>query len=79
MVIVGDNGAGFPPEKAEALLRSNEEPPAIAKGSHGIGMYNVLRRLRLYYGRQDVMEITPRESGGTEIRLLLWKRAVDSC
>lgn len=72
--IVGDNGAGFPPEKAKALLSSDDTPPDISKGSHGIGMFNVLRRLRLYYGRRDVMEIVPSEDGqGTEIRLLLPK------
>lgn len=74
IVAVSDNGAGFDPQKAHILLSSDGEDIREEGSTHGIGMFNVLRRLRLYCGRRDVMEIGTMENGtGTEIRLLLPK------
>lgn len=74
IVSVSDNGAGFDAHEAEAIL--SDEDVRKESDTHGIGMVNVLRRLRLYYGRKDVLEIGTMEDGqGTEIRLLLPKEA----
>ncbi|MFD0710426.1 sensor histidine kinase [Paenibacillus sp. GCM10027626] len=78
IVEISDTGPGIAPETVAALLHDQEEPqeskPRPYKGhSTGIGIANVIRRLRLFYSRQDVIEIAQRRSGGTCIRLLLPK------
>lgn len=69
-VRIADNGCGMP----EALIRSLLEDPVQPErqGSRrGLGVRNVLGRLRNYYGRDDVMEIRSKEGQGTEVILLL--------
>lgn len=62
-------------EKLTAFIKG-EEVGSISHGqtrghSTGIGMYNVIRRLQLFYGMQDVIEIESAAGKGTTIRLLL--------
>lgn len=57
VVSVGDNGFGFPKDKAYELLNNTEQILQSPKDNHGIGMANVISRLRLYYDRRDVMKI----------------------
>lgn len=75
IVSVADNGDGFPEGKAEVLLQRSERGLVAGDGRRrGIGMVNVIRRLRLYYDRDDVMEIESEpERRGTEIRILIPK------
>lgn len=68
-VTVADNGKGITQEKIEALLadhEGDEEPhlKPVAGHTTGIGIDNVLKRLRLFFGRSDVMDIR-REEGET--------------
>ena len=65
---VSDNGSGVPPEIREQLLKQerpalnkNEEP---ATSEHGIGLYNVISRLRLFYSDTSVFDILQNEGGG---------------
>lgn len=69
MVDVRDNGGGIPPEKLLTL----EEKLKISDTSSGksIGLTNVHKRIRLYYGEEYGMSIQSRQGVGTTIRLRL--------
>ncbi len=58
-----DNGAGMPNATREALLRL--ETPTEGKRSTGLGTRNVFRRLQLFYGREDLVEIYSEPGKGT--------------
>lgn len=62
LIRVRDNGQGIAPERLNALISGD----ATAQGNgHGIGLDNVLRRMRLLYGEdRAVLESAP-ESGTT--------------
>lgn len=72
-VQIVDNGAGMEVEKVQQIL--NELPVHSDEDgqSTGIGLSNVIRRLRLMYGREDVIEITSELGKGTSITLFLPK------
>ena len=65
---VSDNGSGVPPEIREQLLK--QERPTLDKteepatSEHGIGLYNVISRLRLFYSDTSVFDILQNEGGG---------------
>ncbi len=70
-VTVSDNGVGMSQETIDRLLREDAEetvPMRRAQKGHttGIGVDNVLKRLRLFFGRTDVMRI---ECSGGETRV----------
>lgn len=65
LVSVADNGIGMKEEDVEEMLKKKEE-------GH-IGLYNVIRRLQLYYGREDVYEIESAPGAGTKVTLFLYK------
>ena len=65
LVSVSDNGIGMSPEEVNNLLHNKEE-------GH-IGLYNVMRRLQLYYGREDVCHIESTKGEGTTVTLFLYK------
>jgi sensor histidine kinase YesM len=65
LVSVSDNGIGMSPEEVNNLLHNKEE-------GH-IGLYNVIRRLQLYYGREDVCHIESTKGEGTTVTLFLYK------
>lgn len=68
VISVKDNGSGMSQETIRALLDGLEQTHT---GS-GIGFRNVLMRLRLFYGRNDVLEVFSDGEGlGTEIRVYL--------
>lgn len=69
-VVLEDDGPGIPPDKIRQLLDENEYPEVETR-STGIGFSNVVRRLRLYYGRTDVVHIETPEEGGTRVTLFL--------
>jgi len=67
---VEDSGEGMAPELAKRIVEEQtlEEPAAIGH-STGIGFSNVVRRLRLFTGRDDVIEIVSVVPHGTKISL----------
>ncbi len=71
VVSVRDNGVGMAQEVIDHLL--NEEQEEIHESREGgIGMHNVIARLRMYYDKKDIMEITSTgENMGTEVTLYL--------
>ena len=70
---VRDNGTGFDPALAEEILRGAQvsEPladnRAEARGERGIGIANVIERLRLFFGTDDVCRIHTGPDAGTSI------------
>ena len=66
-ISVKDNGAGMTQEDIGKVLGGEWRTRENAKDSHGVGMDNVIARLRLYLGREDVMEIhSEGKNRGTE-------------
>ncbi len=85
-VLIRDNGRGMSADKIEKILAvtPNDEARAISLSSPadqpkpnrplgaGIALTNVINRLRLYYHRQDVIDIfSGQDLPGTTIRLLI--------
>jgi len=73
-VVLEDDGPGMPQEIINRLLEGRES--AMADGrtesrSTGIGLANVVRRLRLYYGKDDVIRIEASPGSGTRVTLRL--------
>ena len=72
-ITVADNGVGIESEIAKKILRGESAHSNSGRDSAGIGMDNVINRLRRYYNMEHVMDIRRRESGGTEVILYLQK------
>lgn len=68
---VSDNGVGMPKEKIDELLAVKEIITPTA-GERGIGLVNVINRLRLYYGRNDCISIMS-DGEGTIVRIQIPK------
>jgi sensor histidine kinase YesM len=75
VVEIADNGAGMEEETRRRLLESGPEPEAplsvIPGHSTGLGVRNVFKRLRLFYGQDDLVEIESAPGRGTTVRLKL--------
>ncbi len=74
---IQDNGTGIEPETAERIMRG-ERAHGEGSISTGIGMDNVISRLRRYYDREHVLDIRRRETGGTEIILYITREKGDA-
>ncbi|MDT8978580.1 histidine kinase [Paenibacillus sp. chi10] len=68
-ISIADNGSGMTEETRSALLRMGAEPADSRSGgqSTGLGTYNVFRRLELYYGRTDLVDIQSEPGEGTTV------------
>lgn len=75
-VEIADDGPGMPELKVRQIL---EEHQVEAEGhSTGIGFSNVVRRLRLFYGMDDVIEIASGPKGTTVVLHIPKTRRFDS-
>jgi sensor histidine kinase YesM len=80
---VSDNGIGIAPERLERILAVTEAIAGgatagdalagdeIAKKSNGIGLVNVLSRMRLHFGDPDIVRIESQPGSGTRIAFRL--------
>ena len=69
---VRDNGRGMTEQQMNAILSGNA--PVRRKGdeTNGVGLSNVINRMRLFYNSEDVFDITsPGEDRGTEVLLYI--------
>lgn len=73
-ITIEDNGGGMPEGTVQRLLegREHSEPEGH---STGIGIANVVRRLRLFYGRDDIIQIRSVIGEGTAVTLTLPRSA----
>lgn len=65
IIEIEDSGQGMSREKMEQLLKGNIVP--IEGHSTGIGFQNVVKRLHLFYGIEDLVTIDSREGRGTKV------------
>lgn len=71
-VSVRDNGIGISPEQTQSILNNDLNGNGLQEHTTGVGLRNVIGRLRLFYNRDDVMEITSTGSGmGTEVAVFI--------
>jgi sensor histidine kinase YesM len=72
-VAISDNGIGMSKEIRESLLHFESEPLAEQeKGqSTGLGTRNVFKRLELFYGKKDLVDIHSEPGRGTTILIRL--------
>lgn len=76
-VSVRDNGKGMTKEQIDGIFNTVEKDRK-RKETKGIGLDNVISRLRLYYNRNDVMEITSLgENMGTEVAVFIPTEDID--
>ncbi len=54
---VWDNGTGMEEEKISQILKGELKEVDLKSNSNGIGLGNVIERLKLYTGREDVLDI----------------------
>ena len=56
-ISIKDNGKGVSPEDIEKILNGNWNRKENQYDNNGIGMDNVIKRLKLFAGEEDVMDI----------------------
>lgn len=69
LVEVRDDGAGIDPETAAKIMDGTYQKDYTR--SSGVGLKNIVQRVRLYYGPQYGLRIEPMPQGGTLARLNL--------
>jgi sensor histidine kinase YesM len=76
-LVVRDNGVGIPQDKMKQVLAQDSLEIQVSEGhtsqsdSSGIGLVNIRKRLRLFYGRDDILTIISRPGEGTQVELKL--------
>lgn len=71
-ISIRDNGIGMSEELIEKVMNSKLKEKDISKDSNGVGLDNVINRLRLFYSYQDVLEITSvGKDMGTEVAIYI--------
>ena len=72
-ISIWDNGAGMEPERIEQVLsgRAGEAEP-VSGSSNGVGLKNVMERLKLYFqGRARLQIFSEGEGTGTEVLITI--------
>ncbi len=82
MIRIRDNGVGINEQERRRLLseKDEEDPNILSKGhSTGIGLRNVISRLRLFYGVQNALQIDSKPNEGTTIQLAIPMKEGPAC
>jgi sensor histidine kinase YesM len=72
-VEIEDDGIGIPADKVKQIMEEDTALTNEQGHSTGIGFSNVVRRLRLFYGREDVIHIISAPDLGTKVLIKLPK------
>lgn len=64
-ISIKDNGIGMDCEEISSLLSG------VKNKSTGLGVFNVIKRLELYYNRNDLFKIISKKGDGTEITICI--------
>lgn len=76
-ISIRDNGIGMSQEKIDKIMSGQLKKDDISKNSNGVGLDNVIQRLRMFYNKEDVIEITSvGKNMGTEVAIKLYWRGV---
>ena len=74
-ISVKDNGVGMSAETIAKVLDGTYTEEERTAGSNGVGMDNVISRMKLFTGREDVISVTSEGAGkGTEVCLYLERK-----
>jgi sensor histidine kinase YesM len=76
-VVIADDGEGMEPKLLQQYLDDEEGLNDFGGQSTGIGLGNVIHRLRLFYDRRDALQIESTLGVGTRITLLLSSVSAD--
>lgn len=73
-VIIEDNGKGIPKEEIDSILNlekteNREQDKATKSHGSGIGLKNVIMRMRVFFDEPDVVSIESEQGNGTRIIL----------
>jgi sensor histidine kinase YesM len=71
---IEDDGMGMTKQMVEQILK--EERVQVEGHSTGIGFSNVVKRMRLFYGYEEVIDIVSSEGNGTKVVLKIKKQGV---
>ncbi len=73
VVEIEDNGIGITESKIKDIMTGPVTPTKVGDSSNtqanGVGLRNVRERLRLYYNRDSVLNITQGDEGGTKVTI----------
>lgn len=79
-VSIWDNGAGMEKERIRQVLSGEVREVNLASNSNGVGLGNVMERLRLYFHDQAKLEIfSEGKNMGTEVLITIPKEEKDAC
>lgn len=71
-ICIRDNGIGMEQEKIEKIMSSKLKETDVNQNSNGIGLDNVMSRLKLFYDRDDVFKISsPGRNQGTQVLICI--------
>lgn len=71
-ISIKDNGIGMTQDKIDKVMSSKLKETDISENSNGIGLDNVIGRLRLFFDSKDVFDIISEgENKGTEVIIYL--------
>lgn len=74
LITISDNGVGITEDKIKEILSGNTGTSDTDADSTGIGLINVISRLKLYYGKKDLLTIhCDGEDMGTQVRIVIPK------
>lgn len=71
-ISIKDNGVGMEQEKIDKILSSELRNTDVGTDSNGVGLDNVIRRLKLFFGSDNVFDIISEGANmGTEVLICL--------
>lgn len=71
-ISIRDNGIGISKDKINRIMHSKLSEADLKDTVNGVGLDNVIGRLRLFFEREDVIEITSEgENQGTEVAIYI--------
>lgn len=74
---IKDDGVGMSEEEVASIMNLKQDTAHVGH-STGIGLINVIRRLQIYYQRENVIHIDSEIGNGTTIQLYLPKQVKES-
>lgn len=70
-IVIEDNGNGMSEERKNVLQQVMQNPPEAKKLNVGIGISNVIMRMKMYYGEQFGVTMESEEGQGTRFTFLI--------